>query len=110
MASNKFVYQCARNVSVPRDKMLEIACNPMFNKKDYRVFLILLTQLEGYVRPEKGKDNDPMNFKKIDIESISESLGIKKKEVKESIRNLMDAFLLETGDSETIKNGYRFTF
>lgn len=111
MANNRNVYQQLTNVSINKKQLIEISKNIALSKKDLRVLLILFTELNGWSEPKNGKEiKDPFNFKKIDIESIAETLDLKKKEVKECIRNLMDAGLIEPGDNDTVKNGYRFTF
>jgi hypothetical protein len=112
MANNNYVYQQQRNVSIPRDALIQIASNEELGKKDLKVLLLLFTQLDGW-GPQTTKSirtKDPLNFKKIDIESIADSLGMKKKEVKECIEHIMSECLIETGLNDTVKNGYRFTF
>jgi hypothetical protein len=110
MANNRCTYQQEHTVSIRRDKLIEIATNEELSKKDYKVLLMLLTQLNGWCMPPSGKGKDPMNYMKLDMESIANTLGLKKKEVKASIENIMDEYLIETGDSDTVINGYRFTF
>ena len=74
------------------------------------VLLVLFTQLNGWTPTKSGRGEDPLNFKKIDIKSIAETLNLDKKDVKKSISKLVGEFLLEPGDSDTVKNGYRFSF
>lgn len=111
MANNNATYQQVHTVSIQRDKLVEISTNLNLSKKDLRVFLILLTQLDGYKYTSRMKNKpDPMNFKRVDIESIAETLSMTKKEVRRSIELLELEGYIEDGDNETIKNGYRFTF
>lgn len=110
MSNRSFTYQQVETISVKRNKILEISTNPSFTKNDYKVFLLLLTQLEGYAIPLKGNYTDPMNFKIIDIKTMSDTIGISKKKVKKSIDDLCFEGILEEGSNDTIKKGYRFTF
>lgn len=112
MANNRCTYQQEHTISVKREKLIEVASNEDLSKKDLKVFLVLLTQLDGYIMPKTYNPNwkDPLNFKRIDIRQMSELLDISKKDVKKSIENLWDAGYLETGSNDTIKDGYRFTF
>ena len=115
MAQHNCTYQQQRTVSVNRNAIVDFAKLDHLDPDDYRVFLILLTQLDGFKIPEPGDRNfmnykDPMNFKKIDVEQIAHTLDIKKKKVKGSISLLTSLNLLEIGDNDTVMNGYRFTF
>ena len=112
MANNRNTYQQVETISVKREKIVDIAVNPELSKDDYRVFLVLLSQLEGYSVPKTFHKNhkDPLNFKIIDIEAISELLYMSKKKVKKCIRYLHEEGIIEEGGNDTIKSGYRFTF
>lgn len=112
MAANRNTYQQTHNVSVNKNKLVEIAAEDEMSKKDYKVFLVLLSQLDGYSEPERTRSNtvDPKNFRRIDVSAIAEILDLKSKEVRRSIDNLFDLGYLEDGSSDTIANGYRFTF
>jgi hypothetical protein len=112
MANNKFVSQSVYNVSVNRNKIIDIACNDNMSKKEYKVFLMLLSQLSGYKAPEVVKSNnvDPYNFKKIDTKQIAEALDIKRKEVEAAVDALFDYGYLEEGSNESVSEGWRFTF
>lgn len=111
MANVKAVYQQINTVSVQRIAIIDIASDEDLSCKDYKVLLMLLSQLEGYSRPVNYKEeNDPLNFKRINPESIADALRIKKKDVKKSIQWLLELGYIEMGSNETIKNGYRFTF
>ena len=112
MANNRNTYQQVQTVSVSRDKLIEIASDIDYNKKDLKVFLALLTQLDGYTIPIKSnKDQqDTLNFKMIDKDSLADLLSLSKKEVNKSINKLYNDGYIEKGDNATIKGGYRFTF
>lgn len=110
MANNRNAYQQTYNVSIPKKALLEIAQNDELKKKDLQVLLVLFTQLNGWTPTKSGRGEDPLNFKKIDIKSIADTLNLDKKDVKKSISKLVGEFLLEPGDSDTVKNGYRFSF
>ena len=112
MANNRNTYQQVHNVSINKEKLIDISTNLDLSKKDLRVLFLLFTQLEGYSIPKTyHKDHvDPMNFKKIDEEAISEVLCMSKKSVKKSIANLYNEGYIEEGSNETISHGYRFTF
>ena len=112
MANNRNTYQQVENISVKRNKILEIATNLDLSKNDIRVFLVLLTQLDGYSLPKKYSQHhkDPLNFKIIDVDAIADLLYLSKKKVKKSIENIHDEGYIEEGSNETIQHGYRFTF
>lgn len=111
MANNRCVYQQERTVSVPKHSLLEwIAYNEKLGKKDLRVFIMLLTELDGYEPPKKGNAIDPHNFRMIDEERIADKLDLKRKEVRESISTLKKCGIIERGDSNSGTNGWRFTF
>ena len=110
MANNRCTYQQVTNVSINKDSLLEIAADLELTKKDYEVLLCLFTELDGWAPSSSRYTKDPLNFKKIDVKAISEVLDLDKQELKKSIRNLIEAGIIECGDSETIKDGYRFTF
>lgn len=109
MANNLNVYQQTHNVSIPKQGIKEIIEDEDLSKTDLRVLLALLTELDGFSDPNERK-KDPLNFKIIDIDSISDFLDIKYKEVKKSIKTLLRRGYLEKGDSDSVSNGYRFTF
>lgn len=112
MANNRCTYQQVETLSVKRDKITDIAVNIEWSKTDLRVFLALLTQLEGYSVPKTlhNDHKDPLNFKIIDIEAMADLLLISKKKVKKSINRLHEEGVIEEGGNDTIKSGYRFTF
>lgn len=108
MANNLNVYQQTHNVSIPKDGLKDIIGED-FSKNDLRVLLVLFTELDGFSNPSERR-NDPLNFKMIDIDAIADFLDLKYKEVKKSIKKLMNYGYLERGDSDSVSNGYRFTF
>lgn len=110
MANNRCVYQQVTNVSVNKDKLLIIASDDTMSKKEYRLFLCLLTELNGWCPTDSGRGEDPRNFKKIDIYAISDVLGMKRKDVKKALEGLIAREYVEIGDSDTVIDGYRFTF
>lgn len=87
-----------KRMSTNIDALQKIAENRDLSKKDYRVFLFLSCRLESEF------------VKKIDVEQISTSLNLKKKEVKESIETLMDLGIIEEGSDDHVSKGYRMTY
>jgi transcription initiation factor IIE alpha subunit len=113
MANNRCTYQQTYTISVPRKELLEyVILNDELSKKDYRVFLMLLTELDGYSYPRGrvSENPDPHNYKKIDSEKIADELNMKESEVKDCIKKLRKEGIIEKGDTKNMKNGYRFTF
>ena len=110
MANNKFTYQQVSNVSINKSKLLDIATNYNFNSKDLRVVLALFTELSGWGDSYTRRKEDPLNFKKIDFDTMADILDMTKKEFKKSIKHLINEGIIEEGDSDTITKGYRFTF
>lgn len=118
MANNRCVYQQEYTVSVPKQELLEnIVYNNNFKERDLRVFLLLLTELNGYRSDTSSSrtrvlnsTNEKRNFKKISPGKISDELGYSKDEIKKSIKKLLKYGVLEMGDSNGSKDGYRFTF
>lgn len=112
MANNKSTYQQVHNVSINKEKLAELASNPSLSKKDYKVLLLLFTQLDGYRMPTANERarKDPLNFSIVDIEKIASCLDMSKKAVKKCIENIYFEGYLEEGSNTTIRDGYRFTF
>jgi RIO-like serine/threonine protein kinase len=110
MANNKFVYQQQTNVSVNKSKLRWIASHPDLKKTDYKVILVLLTQLNGYNKPPTSKVTDPENFSYVHIDSIATALSVSKKKIKESLDKLVELEIIEQGDGDAVHDGYRFTF
>ena len=81
--------------------------------RDYKVLLLLLTELDGYVptgRRTRGDKYDPCNFTPIDIGEIARTLDCSKKKVKKSIETLLYYDIIEEGVNDTKGEGFRFTF
>jgi DNA-binding MarR family transcriptional regulator len=111
MANIRYTYQQATTVSIPRDELLDsVVYNDVLSKTDLRVCLFLLTELNGWSPPKTGEYNDPCNYKKIDVKQIAEKLDISKKDVKRAINNLDKLCVIEKGDSNSVRDGYRFMF
>lgn len=113
MSNHRNTYQQIYNVSIPKKELLEyVVYNQELNKKDYKVFLMLLTELNGYSNPKNKSfdDRDPQIFTKVDSEQIAEQLDMDESDVKKSIKKLLNEGIIEKGDTKNMKNGYRFTF
>lgn len=113
MANNNSVYQQTRTVSVPKKELFEyVISNKELNKKDYKVFLMLLTELNGYSNHKNRMfdDKDPQIFTKVDSEQIADQLEMDESDVKKSIKKLLNEGIIEKGNTKNMKNGYRFTF
>ena len=112
MANHKSTYQQTYTVSVPKRELLEfVVYNRELNKKDYKVFLMLLTELNGYnTESNRNIDKDPLLFTKIDSEQIAKQLDMDDSDVRKSIKKLVHEGIIEKGNTANMKNGYRFTF
>lgn len=121
MANIITTYQQINTFSVNRQAFLEaIVFNELLTENDLRVACLLLTQLNGFRyekvahmkdgRERRSWNNDPKNFKNIDIKKMAKSLHLSKKDVKKSIDRLIEEAVIEKGSSDTIKDGYRFLF
>ena len=113
MSNHRHTYQQVYNVSIPKEELLEaIVYNDNLNKRDLRICLMLLTELEGYPlhKSMNGDGQDPNNYKKIDAERIAKKLNMDVKDVKKSLKKLLKEEILEKGNTNNMKNGYRFTF
>lgn len=117
ISQHGYVYQQTYSVSIPKEALTKcVIANEDLSKKDIRVCLLLLTKLGGYgiregMSPaDKRAKPDPLNYASIDINSIADTLNLKKKEVKNSINTLIDYGIIEEGSNDTVSKGYRFTF
>lgn len=114
MAAHKYVVQQQETVSFYRRGFLnKVVLNSNLKLKDLRVCLLLLTKLNGFRdRKEIEELNldivDPMNFSKIDVKQMAESLGLSTSEVEKSISKLRKNGILEKGSNQVVKGGYRF--
>ena len=112
LSNHNATYQQRNTVSINRDKLVEIAINPNLTKKDLRVLVLLLTQLDGFTQPKVLRKDfmDPLNFKKIQYKRIAKTLNMEKRDVIDSVTNIWNEGYLEQGSNDTIEKGYRFTF
>lgn len=116
MANKIDTYQQLTSFSVPRESFTrQVVINTKLTKEDYVVLCLLLTKLNGWNRYDRyvvksTKTPDPRNFTKIHMGSVARTLHMEKKRVKQSIEHLVEIGVLEAGSSDTVKQGYRFTF
>lgn len=120
MANNRNLTQTTYKVSIPKEGIMEkiIENRDFLKKDDLTVIFLLMTKLEGWTPPESqsnkygGGDDykrDPRNFQAIDFDWAAQTLNIKKKDLKKSIKNLLSLDILEQGDDARIlQDGYRF--
>ena len=108
------VAQFKENVHIPKDEFRHIITQVDLNKSELRVMCYLMTIIEGYNKSRRmgssGKYVDPKNFTKVDAKLLAKELGYEKSKVKEALDSLFEKGILEKGDSQLCKNGYRFTF
>lgn len=112
MAANRNTKQYEHTVSIRREALLKLSKNEKLNKRDYRVLILLFTQLDGFKGSGiNGRDiQDPENYRKIDIKSMAKTLDMDKKDVKKSIKRLCKEIIIEDGSNDSVEQGYRFTF
>ena len=111
MANVRCTYQQSTTVSIPRDELLYwVVYNEELSKTDLRVVLFLLTELNGWQPPKTTEGVDPLNYKIIEEKIVAEKLYISKKDVKKSVKHLIELGIIEKGDFNGGRNGYRFTF
>lgn len=111
MANVRNVYQQLTTVSIPKQELSDWASSMEdLSKDDLRVFMMLLTVLNGYSPPKTGSSIDPNNYCKINEGQIATELYMSEKRVKKSIKRLLNEGIIEKGNSSSVKNGYRFTF
>lgn len=113
MSNNRNTYQQVETVSIKRNEIINLATNLDLSKKDYRVLLLLFTQLDGYSIPQNNRREwkDPLNFKMLNLDAIADTLCLSLKETKKSIKTLHEEGIIEKGDNgTTVIGGYRFTF
>ena len=71
----------------------------------------LAPQLSGFsARKTNGLAKDPANFTNISISAISSKIDVKKSKVLDSVNKLEDLGIIEVGNGDTVRDGYRFTF
>lgn len=88
------VKQGNKKVEVLKSFIFEVACNEELTKKDYKVFLWLLTRLDDEI------------FIEISQKEICIDLYMDKSSISKSISNLLDQKIIEKRFFE--KNSYRF--
>ena len=105
------LHQQKYGMTVPRDEfLLKLVYSEELSKKELRVALLLLTELEGLKPKDRNTAKDPSNFRRIDPKHIAIDLGLKKKDVQEIIDRLVELEIQEEGEGASVKHGYRFTF
>lgn len=115
MSARKETTQLVSSFTVPREEFLgKVVGNRNLKKHDYIVLMFLLTQLDGWNSTKRMLNSvgtlDPQNFRKIDVGNASNTLGLRKSDIRLSISKLEKEGILEMGSSPTVKRGYRFTF
>lgn len=110
----KEVFQYMHTITIPREKFIKnVIENPGLDLDDLRVCMLLMTELDGWSMSRKetrASAVDPLNYKKVHIDKMAETLKMKKKDVKESIKVLLREEIIEKGESIASVDGYRFTF
>jgi hypothetical protein len=84
--------------------------NPDLSKSTYKVLICLFTELNGYNDNGRNINPDPENFKYVQIDSLASTLCLPKKKVKNALETLLELNIIEEGSSDTVHDGYRFTF
>ena len=115
MAAKQQVTQNQTSVSIFRDTFYQkVVRNANIERKEYKVLMLLLTELDGFADWERLMSSRPYsdrrNFRKLSKSSIANTLQMSKTEVKDAIDGLIDKGLVEKGSSSTCKNGYRLKF
>ena len=111
----KDVTQYTAVTHIPKDGLRHFVIeNFDMSKSALRVFMYLLTDLNGFntvIREVTNKAySDPHNFKELNLSLLSNELNMPKKKTKKALIELEAAGIIERGDSNTCKNGYRLTF
>jgi predicted transcriptional regulator len=112
MPTYKNVHKWNESTTVPHQLLKVMAFDWELKELDFRVCLLLLTQLSGYT-PKRGKsdeENSTMNFASIDCAQIAETLDVEEKKVSKSIKRLVKHGYLEKGSNDTCKVAYRFRY
>lgn len=116
MGHTRNISQSLYKVSIPKIEIMNkiIYAKDDLKKKDLLLIFLLLTKLEGFTPPQHsdfGNYADPKNFQAIDVSWAADTLGLKPKDIKKSIDNLLILDILEKGDDDRIVgDGYRFRF
>jgi predicted transcriptional regulator len=85
-----------KTVSITLVSIQGLARVENLKKKDYRVMLFLMGHL------------DSLNLKAIDKGNIAAELEISKDDVKDALKNLENAGVIYHGNSQHVKDGYKF--
>lgn len=88
----------ATKFSTDVEQFQSIAENENLNKNDLRVFLFLCCRLNSKY------------YHKIDKSQMSDTLNIPKKKLEDSLDTLCDEGILEKGNDDHAKNGYKFIY
>ena len=98
-------------VHIPKAKFRDIIAQEDFDRTELKVFCYLLTVLNGFNEGARSNPrNDPRNFTVLDPEVIADEIFEPKKKIKKAIKRFELLGFLESGSSNSVKNGYRFTF
>lgn len=90
------MHKISKNVvSVSTGTLQEYAKEDL-GKKDYKVLLFLMDYLSS------------VDFTRIDIKQIADTLEISKDDVKKSLQTLQDKYIIIKGSSEHVTKGYKF--
>ena len=99
MAGPVKTFQYKQTMSINRDEFTKyVVKDNRLSKKDLRVLCHLLTHLDAIVPKEISKKN------------IAYDLDIRKKDVDDSIENLIYYEILIRSSSGSVKNGYMLAF
>lgn len=111
MASVPYTKQLHETISIPRKEFSrKILYNKELSKKDLRVFLALLTLLDGIREVDVDTRRDRENFEKVNKKRIAESLDMSEKDVENSFQKLEEEGIIQEGSTIAIRHGYRFLF
>ncbi|ELK39637.1 hypothetical protein BAG01nite_45280 [Brevibacillus agri] len=90
------IEQKTRTVKINKSFLLELAEDDRLNKKDFRLILYLLTEL------------DDVEFVRITQKQVCVDLFLEKSVVSKSFASLISLGILEEGVTENFEKGYRF--
>lgn len=97
--AKKNTFQYKETISVNRELFLDVVVrNENISKKDLRVLIHLLTHL------------DSLNFKEISKKQIALDLNLSKREVSDSIDELINESIITCGSSQSVSKGYKLLF
>jgi len=96
-SSKTFQYQATMSIN-RAEFTRKVVLNENLTKKDLRVLMHLMTEI------------DTRDYRSISKKSIATTLNLSKKEVTEAIYNLCIQNIIEEGDSDTVRGGYKTLF